>query len=268
MGARVLGGAVIRRLGHKPSPPGRLGLGAARLAAGEIRDTYLALPDPLDQLFQDCVANSGAVAIVRMMAVSLGNPEGPWPELPSRSALYALCRAENGDPLNVDDGTFIHSLWEAVALRGYLPESRWSYGPEHLEVMPDWEASRESDDQRLVKGAQRIVSTGDARVRDVALAITNGDVVQWGTVLDERFTELAAGDVWGGVEGSPIGGHAMLLHAVRSVAGRLQFASRSSWGRDFADRGSAWVDQDAIASANASDFWIGSTAPAYSQEAA
>jgi hypothetical protein len=268
------------KLGYKPSPIHKVGLGPLRdivLTAGPLpKEVAIVVPPALDQLYEDCVANSGAIVLVHGQAVAAGTPTGPWPELPSRPFLYALLRLASGGSLTDDDGGYIHALVEAIAHSGFPKESQWGpYGGKNpngdgkdlLNAWPDWQAFRGAEDQKLVKGARRIVSTGDRRVQDVMTALANGSLVQWGTFLDQRFMSLGRDDVWSGVVGPRGGGHAMFLHAYRTPTTHVQIASRSSWKSTFADDGSAWVDESAIASPDAEDFWIWDIAPSYSEAA-
>lgn len=265
------------KLGYKPSPAHKVGLGPLReleLTAGVLpSEAMIVVPGALDQLHQDCVANSGAVCIQHGQAVALGNPTGPWPELASRPFLYALLRVASGGALSDDDGGFIHSMVEAISHSGFPKESEWgpdggktAEGKDLLKTWPEWKAMRAAADQKLVNGARRIVSRTQQRVLDVATAIAGGSLVQWGTMLDQAFADIGAAYVWPGVRGPSIGGHAMYLHGFRRVpsTGRFQFSSRSSWSSGYADNGSAWVDEGAIASSDAEDFWIWDIAPTYS----
>lgn len=259
-----------RLLGHVESPADKFGLGPLHgidLTAGPLPDEWHEpLPDALDQLFQDCVANATAVAICHAQWAADGRKPGKWPEIPSRSFLYAVTRLAGGQSLLEDNGSMIHSAFEAVGQLGFPRESAWDYGPHRLHQAPDWEVLRDSLDQLVVAGAHRIVSTGGRRVLDVATAIAAGSVVVLGSKLDDAFFDLKWSDVWVGCTGTIRGGHAMLAHAFRRTAvNRLQFALRSSWGTGFADNGSAWVDEGAIASTNTSDLWICELAPQYSE---
>lgn len=264
-------------LGCLPSPDDCLGLGplmGLELTTGPLpSEADEPLPAALDQQFQDCVAHASAVAICHGQWVAAGRPSAPWPlvaawpELASRAWLYALARLKGGQTLLDDAGSYIWALFDSVAKLGFPRESEWSYGPHHLSAMPDWSAARGSADQKLVNGARRIVSTGDRRVLDVATAIAGGSVVVLGTRLDAQFSDLSASDVWPGLRGPSRGGHAMLGHRFRTVpsTGRKQFGLRSSWGSGYADNGTAWVDEDAIASPNMSDLWLVDLAPQYSE---
>jgi hypothetical protein len=256
---------VARKLGYKPSPADKVGLGHPSellRTTARPRDWIVSLPPALDQLFQDCVANAIALSIVEAMGK---DDSGNWRQLPSRSELYALAREYAGQSLEMDEGTYIHSAFEAMAEIGFLPEARWAYGPEHLTVLPDWEAYRESSDQKLtISGAHRILTVEGQRALDVAAAIAAEYTVVWGTRLDPAFMDLRAGEVWPGVTGRVEGGHAMIVHGTRTVDGRRQYLTRSSWSADFCENGSAWIDQDAIESEDASDFWIVQVANPYS----
>lgn len=260
---------MARAKGYLPSPSQILGLGALKgleLTAGPLPDQASELlPPAWEQSFQDCVANAGEVALRHGQWVQLGRPPATWPEPGSRAWIYAVTRMQAGQSLEDDFGTYIHALFEAVAKIGFPKETQYTYGPHHLKVKPEWNDIRESADQTFVAGARRIVSTGYRRVLDVAVAIASGSVVVWGTVLDAPFEQLGPTDVWPGVMGPEVGGHAMVLHGFRkTAAGRLVFSSRSSWGPGYADAGSAWVDEDAIASPNAQDFWLVENAPVFS----
>lgn len=267
------------KTGYRPSPAHKLGLGALQgltLTAGPRPDEIvLALPEALDQLHEDCIGNSGAVGICHAMAVALGTPNGPWPELASRDFLYALLRIRSGDSLLDDSGGFIHALVEAVMDSGFPRESQWGpYGSSKdgkplLETWPYWEAFRDATDQRLVRGAKRITSRGAQRVDDVLTAIASGSVVQWGTRIDDAIFDVKANEVWPGVTTDQPKGHAMLNHAYRTIrrTGKREVGSRSSWTKDYSDNGTVWVSEDAIASPFAADFWVWETLPNFSGNA-
>lgn len=244
--------------GCKPSPPHKTGLGAPDHLLGAMslpEAASVPMPPVVDQgMASSCVGNACAVAV----QAAAGQPFG---ERPSRRYVYALARARNGENQLIDEGAQIAEAFGAMAEAGYPPESAMPYTDDPIEInaMPAIEALREAIDQApvMVAGAYRITSTGARRVRDVAAAIAAGHCVVWGTELDQPFEDLGPDDVWPGVTRSGIGGHAMILHAYRTnAAGRTEFASRSSWTADFADGGSAWVSEGAVASTYASDFWI------------
>ncbi len=259
------------------SPAHRRGLGAPlHLSAVPIpASASVRLPPPIDQgALGSCTGNSTAMAIQVEMARAAGNPNGPWPELPSRLFLYFNARAEEGS-IGEDSGAMLADVFDAAAKLGFPQESAWSYpDPNDADALlakciaqPDWNAYRRAADQRIVAGAHRIDSIGQMLADDVARAIAAGSVVVWGTELDQPFEDLTPSQTWPGVTHSVIGGHAMFLHEYETLSnGTRRYKTRSSWG-NWCDNGSAWVAQAAITSPRASDFWVVSLLPFYSEAA-
>lgn len=205
-----------------------------------------------------CTGNSSALAIQARMPRM---PDGSFAPLPSRLWLYYFARAKENDTAQ-DDGAQLADVFAAAAALGFPPESAWSFSEDLAKITahPDYTAAFEAADQRLIKGAYRITTRGDQRVANVKAAIHLGHPVVWGTSLDEAFMDLGPTDVWPGLTGPSVGGHAMVLHRFDGD----MFWTRSSWGEDYADGGSARITADAVASSAASDFWVVETAPKFS----
>lgn len=272
----------MRRLhGYIPSPPSARGLGhPLHLSAAPIPSEAAVSTPVVDQLdLGACTGNSTAVGICTEVSKASGLPPGRWAELPSRLFLYFNARALESTT-DQDAGAMISDIFDAAAKLGYPPESAWSYPPrgsseeEQLAkcvTQPEAMAYHRAADQKLVRGAYRLASTGQQLSDDVARAIAAGSVVVWGTDLDQAFMNLEGMNVWPGVKGPIVGGHAMLLRAYKADphrAGRRIYGSLSSWDTSFADGGTAWVSQDAIESHHASEFWIVSAAvPNFSEVA-
>ncbi len=247
------------QLGCKPSHPDKLGLGHWHNIVGAPASGDVPLGPVLDQgASSSCTGNSTAVAIQARMP---RQADGSFAPLPSRLFLYYFARAKEHDTAN-DDGAQIADVFAAAAALGVPPESAWTFSDDlpKIAAHPDYTAMFEAADQRILKGAYRITARGDQRIANVKAAIAIGHPVVWGTQLDDAFMNLSATDVWPGVKGPSIGGHAMVLHR---FDGDL-FWTRSSWGDGYADAGSARISAEAIASSDASDFWIVETAPKFS----
>jgi hypothetical protein len=270
LGARLRGGAGAMTRGrygkgHIPSPPHKMGLGHPSTflaAAPAVTSAAVPMPPVVDQLqTSSCTGNSSAVAIQEAMSKGAAFPPGQWAPLPSRLFLYYGARALEGST-GEDSGAMISDIFAEAARMGVPPESFWTFSEDLTKITaaPDWAAIRAAADQRIVTGAFRIMSSGQQRVADVKAAIASGSPVVWGTELDMAFEELGPTDVWPGVTGDVIGGHAMILHRFDGDV----FWTRSSWGTGFADVGSARISAAAVASPNASDFWIVAMAPNYS----
>lgn len=254
--------------GYKPSPPDKIGKGHpfGLLSAMAIPDTIdIELPPAVDQGgSQSCTGNASAVAICEAMRTDKSEP---FPELPSRLFLYFNARASVGDQGD-DGGAYVHAIFEEAAVLGYPPESAWTFSDQFARVTerPQWAAYRAAADQRMDLNleAYRLSSVGRARCDAVDRALASGYTVVFGTDVDEAFEALGALDVWPGIRGEVLGGHCMVIHRRRIRPTRRQYALRSSWRASFADHGSAWVDEDAIASPHASDLWIVRVAKKYS----
>lgn len=241
--------------GYRPSPMHKLGLGHPEhlLAAATIPTrAEVVMPPPVDQ---------GAVAIQVAMAHSANLTTGKFLSLPSRLFLYFHARAVLGE-IMADDGAILTDIFESAAKLGVPPESAWSFSEEMSKItaQPDWAAYTFAADQKIVKGAWRITSTGSRRVDDIKRAIAGDDTVVWGTQLDLAFEDLVAGQVWPGVRGQVVGGHAMVLHKYDGDV----FWTRSSWGQ-WCEGGSARVSADAVASIHAADFWIVETVEPFAE---
>lgn len=265
--------------GHIPSPRHLVGLGhPLHLSAVPIPPAASAdIPPPVDQgMIGSCTGNSSAIAIQVGQARALGLPHGQFHELPSRLFLYYGARALEASTTE-DAGAMIADIFEAAARLGFPPESAWPYPDVNLAnpaeqlaavvAQPSFAAYEAANDQKIVRGAHRILSEGQALADDVARAIAAGSLVVWGTELDQAFEDLQPGDVWPGVTGPVIGGHAMVLHAYEPWLTTRRYKTRSSWG-DWCDGGSAWVSQAAITSPHASDFWVVDVIAPYSTEVA
>lgn len=259
--------------GLKPSHPSKLGLGHPTHLLGAVelpREASVELPPAVDQgQSSSCTGNSSAVAICEAMTRAAKLPPGQWVELPSRLFLYFHGRALEGNT-NYDDGAALSDIFDGASKLGVPPESAWTFSDDVSKVVaqPSWESYRAAADQRVVSGAWRILSTGAQRVRDVQAAIASGNTVVLGTELDAAFENLGPNDVWPGVTGQVIGGHAVVAHKYRTApSGLIEIALRSSWTPSFADNGSAWVKAAAIESHNCSDLWVVSLIPTYSAAA-
>jgi hypothetical protein len=232
----------------------------------------VSLPAPLDQGdLGSCTGNASALAIQVEMGRAL--PKEPLPELPSRLFLYYNARQKEGTE-HEDSGAMISDIFDAAAHLGFPRESAWSYpNPKDSRALlnkatqrPDWMVYSRAADQRIVKGVYRLATSGQELADDIARAIAAGQVVVWGTDLDQAFEDLGPGDVWPGVTGPAIGGHAMVLHEYRTVHVARQYRTRSSWD-EWCDGGSAWIAQAAVTSQHASEFFVVALVESYSEVA-
>lgn len=270
---------MSRAKGMIRSPLSYRGLGhPLHLSTAPLPQQALVATPVVDQLgLGSCTGNAVAVALAVEMSRARNFPPGQFVELPSRLFLYYHARSLEGTQ-GQDAGAMISDVFDAASKLGFPPESAWSYpslsstDEEQLAkcvAQPDSMAYTKAADQRLVKGVYRLSSSGKQLSDDIARAIAQGSVVVWGTDLDQAFEDLRPGQVWPGVRGQIIGGHAMLLHAFRTnAAGHREFGSLSSWNDSFADWGTAWITEEAaISSVHASEHFLTALQDDYSEAA-
>lgn len=246
------------RLGCIPSHPDKLGLGHYANIIGAPKSGDVPLGPALDQADSStCTCNAAMVAIQARMP---RKADGSFAPLGSRLFAYYGSGALEGD--TTDTGRQIADVFTALARLGFPEEQFWPFSdnPTKINTHPNYTAYYAAADQRVITGAHRITTRGNQRIENVKAAIAAGHPVVWGTALDDAFMNLGASDVWPGLRGPSIGGHAMVLHRYDGAI----LWSRSSWTDGYADGGSARVHQDAVASSDASDFWVVETAPQFS----
>jgi hypothetical protein len=264
--------------GYRPSPKDAVGTHHFRSMRGipsAVQAATYGLPDSVDNDWQlPLLLNQGDQGA----CTGFGTAELWWgclcraakiagvamPECPSPAWNYLLGRAEDGN-VNEDVGSMPSSIMVGGARTGFLPWSECPYSDAELFVPSKDEVAeleRKAADQRVITGVARITSTGAAFVRDLKTALAAGYLVVFGTDVDAAFEALGSGDVWPGCKGRPLGGHCMVLTGYRTVNGRTQFRGRNSWGPDWGDNGSFWMDEAACVGFD--DAWIGSAAPNYS----
>lgn len=265
--------------GMIPSPKDEVGLGHPRhLTAAPIVEQASIITPVVDQLqLGACTGNSFAVGLQVEMSRALKLPVGQYVELPARRWLYGLGRAKL-NTYKEDSGAMISDVAAGAQSLGFPPESAMPYPlpSDSPDVQlakciedPDTMVAHRAADQKLLKGVYRLLTTGQELADDIARAIALGNVVVWGTDLDMAFEELGPHDVWPGVTGEIIGGHAMLFRAFKPDTkrpGKRLYGSLSSWDYSFADGGTAWVTQDAATNPiHASEWWVISLVDNYSE---
>lgn len=255
---------MIRGCGYKESPAERVGFGSpvhlfSTETLPEAASVRQYVVEVLDQInTNSCVAH----ATTQQVRTALNFQGVSAPPLPSRLFVYYGARALNGEQ-QVDAGTFIHSAYECMQNLGFPAEKFWTFTNDQAKVntQPDWDALRHASDQRWLSGHYRIFSTGSQRIRDVKAALAANHSVAWGSKIDAALFDLAPGGLWPGVTRQIVGGHAMLIVGYTPD----YFEICNSWGPTWADRGFGRMSYDAIASPNASDFWVATVAPSYSE---
>lgn len=212
-----------------------------------------------------CTCNAVAQAL-RMALVREGNPNA---ELASRLFLYYYARAASPGNTQVDSGTQIRCVFDALRKIGYCRESTWPYDTSTFTFMPSAVAVRAAYDQRSAGGYFRISSTGAQRIDDICAAIAGGYAVVFGTpVSNAIFSTDPAKPLGPPIGETIVGGHAMTVVGYRPGAdGTVDFDIVNSWGSDWGDGGFFTMASAYLAWDETSDLWIYENAPNFSDQA-
>ena len=264
---------MIRATGWRASPKSWRGLGHPNhLRATKLPPAaYVPLPPALDQgNAGSCTGNSFAIGLKHGMDMVTGAAQAVSAsvrqdyeggvELPSRLFLYGNARMREGT-FDQDAGAMLSDVADGAQRIGYCRESYWPYKDDLLSVTtrPSWSAYQHAAGQKVVKGMWRL-DEDDSLIPTIKAALASGQVVVWGTRLDEAFMNLRAGQIWPGVRGREVGGHAMVIHAYDDSD---VFRTRSSWTADFADGGSAQISSEAVSAGE--EFFVIALAPEYAE---
>lgn len=218
----------------------------------------------LDQFdIGSCVLNAwcGLLEMLRALEQSLAG-QIPNPELLSRLMAYWLCREQMGT-LDQDSGTTPSLGADRLMKIGVIPESMWPYEDALLTKKPDHglvDMYKVADDNKLT-AIGRITSSSTKRLDDWEASIRLNHPVVFGGPVGQQIRTATPGDVLtipGGTGNPVIGGHCMLAARVRKLNnGRRQYGARNSWGKDYADGGYVWLDEDYVMWPQLGDCWTG-----------
>jgi hypothetical protein len=202
----------------------------------------------------NCFANAPAEAIA-VCDVLNGIPPDKV-ELASRLELVYFAHAIEGD-VNAFDGAFLSDVFHAIEKLGFAPEHLWPYDDSptgNFRVRPPENLLRMSYDQ-ISLDYGRILTSGDKRLHDLDVALSNGRPVVFGTQVSNAFASNELGPDYTydiPPEGDIDGGHALL--AVRKGPdGRYRV--RNSWGNGWGDRGWCWMTPEVMAWSMTSELW-------------
>lgn len=222
---------------------------ASGVMGDEVYQPCLEMNPVSDQLKQkSCVANAGADGLELCMGL-----DQEIVQL-SRDALYYWSRVLHGGQME-DEGTYVHTMLQQANTMGVLPESRWDYTVEHVEVAPPNDVIIAASNNRI-KGYYQITHMGSRRGDSIEIAIRAGQVVIGSWTLAPDFGDTRPGQVV--QPGIQVWGyHAMLIVGFKVLAnGQRIFRVRNSWGPSWCDGGYCWVSEEFISSpVHFTDIW-------------
>jgi hypothetical protein len=209
-----------------------------------------------------CVGNACNQAIrAEMVRTGAVNPE-----MPSRLWSYELALIRQGDE-GKDVGTNLGTCMDVLAEFGYPPESAMPYDVASFGKRPTVESWHRSVDQRTSGGLcyHPIAEQGDARVRSVRQALSEGHLVAFGTQVSEEFCSSQPPALVELPTSRIAGGHAMCWTGFEALEGQRQrYRTINSWGAEFGDGGFFWMSEEYVAWVYTQDLWIVRNAPHYS----
>jgi len=230
---------------------GRLGA-ISGITIPESTDMEAHTPPPYDQKStSSCVGQSASGAIYTRWGVQGATNR----RIPSASWLYSIGRAVTNTETQ-DEGTYIRDCFKATKILGISPETSMPFNVAKINERPDWAAMRAAYDQRSLNGYYRINTTGALLVLDIKKALAAGHPVVYGLNITEEWFDYTGGII--SHVGNKAGGHATF------IMGHYKddwFKGQNSWGDGWGENGRYRIKQSAIASVDASDFWVINTAP-------
>ena len=221
------------------------------LSVGEdaVDLSHLCAPVSDQGTTESCTGHAWANAICQTLRRS-----NPVAERPSALLLYDMGRGLLGQR-GVDVGLPLGILEQAARVGGFAPESAVPFDErrifDHIFLDEYYSAM-----QQIGMRSHRL--SINPRV-GIPAAISAGCGVAIGMDVDLSFCDFVGSDVWTGMAGPRLGGHAM------SVCGYSPsgIVAINSWGLDWGYAGFATIGWDYIVSEHCRSVWIVDAVPEY-----
>ena len=212
------------------------------------------MPPVYDQLqTSSCVGNACAAAFEFNISIV-----SQW--TPSRMFIYYNARMDEGCQ-DSDNGTQIRDAIKALGNYGVVPETEWTFDPNHINDKPAPALYTEALNNKVVNYLSVVQSTDmpDKRIDLITTTIANGEPVVFGATLFDSFESDDVANT--GIVPMPattegmVGGHAMLLVGYDDTT--AMFTVRNSWGPDWGIKGYCKIPYAYISNPDlCSDFWV------------
>ena len=183
---------------------------------------------PKIDAIRDQQQTSSCVAFAFARAIQLrGAVAGQPTSYPSELAIYAFGRSQ---PLS-DEGSIPREVAAALITYGVVPNARWPFDPNNVNVIPPWDVEQHGADAR-VTGYYWIDDEAVDRVAQVKHALASGFPVTFAQQVAQDFEDYTSGIL--GVSSLPIlGGHDTTI--VGYDANEGSYLAVNSWGLSFGE---------------------------------
>jgi hypothetical protein len=176
---------------------------------------------------------------------------------PSRRALYWNARFRHQGINVTDGGTYIRECFKALQKVGVPDEDMCKFSRKAINDRLEFGIYNYSEPRK--GGTYRhIKSTGDDRMNDIRLALSEGNPVVFGTALNSDFMNARGSNL---IERPArndrlVGRHALLMIGYETMAGNPIVRVLNSWGTSWRDDGKCWFSADYIKWNNTVDLTV------------
>lgn len=235
----------------------------AKLAAANNATRYI-IPEftPIsDQLsIGSCVGNACADSLEILKGLEDPN------KITQVSRMFLYFNARNAiNTTDKDEGCLISDAMASMKTLGVCPENTWPYDISKVFTKPTLEAYREGDDNTLSDFYQ-ILTTGEARQKDIETAVRANHPVVFGTQVGSDFLNYNGENIVFDPPKTSIGGHALIITGIRyNSLNKREFYIRNSWGASwgmsepetaFLGKGHCWFSSKYIDNITMGDIFV------------
>lgn len=214
------------------------------------KDHRPVLAPVINQRGNSCVGEADCAALDGQARI-----KGLAPAYGSGIAVYTIARQLAVGPIAdlVDSGSAPRNAAKGLARWGLVKRAAWDPADVNekiaFDVLHDGAA-------RLVTAYHRIEGAIDDVATMMCAALDEGLLPTYVQAVDDRYMNLAAGDIYRGPTGPIVGYHAQCIVGYDLHNTAPVFIVRNSWGADWADGGYALLEVGYVAGAQCRDRWV------------
>ena len=157
-----------------------------------------------------------------------------------------------------DVGTSIQAMFQQVEVFGLVAEEEWPYKDtlEAITTPPKLDIFTMAS-ENMPTGAYKIIGGGTKKIGQIITALNTEHPVEGGLSVTREFIRDREGLVWNNMDGTIVGGHAILIVGWRYAPdGSYEFLIRNSWGTGWGNEGHCWFTEKLVINL-LRDLWVG-----------